>query len=181
MSAELDLLLLVTARLDAAAIPYMLSGSMALSIYAEPRMTRDIDIVLEIGANDVDTIHEAFRTDFYCDRDMIADAVAHRSAFNLIHNRTVIKVDCIVRKDTPYRRVELARRRPVTIAGRVVQVVAPEDLVLSKLAWARPSRSEVQLRDVRSVIACVPDLDWQYLERWAAELEVGALLAEVRR
>lgn len=98
---------------------------------------------------------------------MIADAVAHRSAFNLIHDRTVIKVDCIVRKATPYRRVELARRRPVTIAGRVVQVVAPEDLLLSKLAWARPSRSEVQLRDVRSLIACVPDLDWPYLERWA--------------
>ena len=112
---------------------------------------------------------------------MIADAVAHQTAFNLIHDRTVIKVDCIVRKDTPYRRVELARRRPVTIAGRIVQVVAPEDLVLSKLVWARPSQSEVQLRDVRSLIACVPDLDWPYLERWATELGVGALLAEVRR
>lgn len=180
MSEELDLLLLVAGRLDAAAIPYMLSGSLALSVYAEPRMTRDIDIVLELGAGDVDTIHAAFRADFYCDRDMIADAVAHQGAFNLIHDRTVTKVDFIVRKDTPYRRTELARRRPITIAGRVVHVVAPEDLVLSKLVWAQPSRSEIQLRDVRNLIACVPDLDWPYLERWAAELRVDALLAEVR-
>jgi len=48
------------------------------------------------------------------------------------------------------------------------------------LDWAKNSRSEVQLRDVRNLIAALPDLDWAYIERWATALSVGALLAEVR-
>jgi len=180
MSEELELLILVAGRLDAAHIPYMLSGSTAMNVYAEPRMTRDIDIVIEIGAADVSAIADAFAPDFYCDVDMIRQAVEHRGSFNVIHTPTVIKVDFIVRKGTAYRRVEFDRRRTVTVDGHVIHVVAPEDLVLSKLVWAKPSHSEVQLRDVRNLIGCVRDLDWGYLERWAADLDVTDLLAEVR-
>jgi hypothetical protein len=180
MSEELDVLLMVADRLETAGVPYMLSGSTAMNVYAEPRMTRDIDIVVELGPAHVDAIAAVFAADFYCDRDMIAQAVQHQSSFNVIHTPTVIKVDCIVRKDTPYRRVEFARRRPIVVDEHAIQVVAPEDLVLSKLVWAKPSHSEVQLRDVRNLLACVPDLDWSYLDRWAIELEVTELLREVR-
>jgi len=180
MSEELDLLVLVVGRLDAAQIPYMLSGSTAMSFYAEPRMTRDIDIVVEIRAADIETIAAAFSHDFYCDQDMIRQAIEHQSSFNLIHTPSVIKVDFIVRKAAPYRRVEFERRQAITVDGHVIQVVSPEDLVLSKLVWAKPSRSEVQLRDVRNVLRSVPTLDWSYLERWASELTVADLLAEVR-
>lgn len=180
MSDELDLLLLVVERLDRAGIAYMLSGSTAMNVYAEPRMTRDIDLVVEIGPANIDTIAAAFAPDFYCDRDMVRQAVEHQGSFNVIHTPTVIKVDCIVRKDSPYRRTEFARRRPVIVEGRPVHVVSPEDLVLSKLVWAKPSHSEVQLRDVRNLVACVAQLDWGYVERWAIELNVHDLLAEVR-
>jgi len=180
MSEELDVLFLVADRLDAARIPYMVSGSMAMNVYAEPRMTRDIDIVVEIRSADIDVIVAAFEHDFYCDRDMIRQAIDHRGMFNLLHSATVVKVDLIVRKDVPYRRLEFDRRRPITVDGHVIWIVAPEDLVLSKLVWAKPSRSELQLRDVRNLLGCVPDLDWSYLERWAADLTVADLLAEVR-
>lgn len=180
MSEELDLLILVAERLDAARIPYMLSGSTAMNVYAEPRMTRDIDVVVEIGAADVETIAGVFADDFYCDRDMIRHAVDHQGIFNVIHTPTVLKVDCIVRKNTPYRRVEFERRRVITVEGHAIRVVSPEDLVLSKLVWAKPSHSELQLRDVRNLIASVPGLDWNYLDRWAADLTVTDLLAEVR-
>ncbi|MCC6764290.1 MAG: hypothetical protein IT293_06475 [Deltaproteobacteria bacterium] len=180
MSEELDLLILVVDRLDALSIPSMVSGSIAMNVYAEPRMTRDIDIVVAIRAADVDAIVAAFADDFYCDREMIRHALDHEGSFNLIHTPTVIKVDFLLRKNTPYRLVEFGRRRALTVGGHVIHVVAPEDLVLSKLAWAKPSHSEVQLRDVRNLIACVPDLDWRYLERWAADLTVTDLLAEVR-
>ncbi len=180
MSEELEVLVLVANRLDDARIPYMLSGSTAMNAYAEPRMTRDIDVVVEIGADDVHRIAAAFADGFYCDRDMIAQAVADQSAFNLIHTPSVIKIDLIVRKDTPYRRLEFDRRRTITVDGHTIWIVSAEDLVLSKLVWAKPSRSEVQLRDVRNLIGCVPTLNWHYLERWAAELDVADLLAETR-
>jgi hypothetical protein len=151
-----------------------------MNVYAEPRMTRDIDIVVELAPAGVDAISAVFAADFYCDRGMIAEAVRHQGSFSVVHTPTVIKVDCIVRKDTPYRLVEFARRRPIVVDDRVIPVVSPEDLVRSKLAWAKPSHSEVQLRDVRNLLACLPDLDWSYLERWAAELDVTDLLREVR-
>jgi hypothetical protein len=111
---------------------------------------------------------------------MVRHAVDHQGSFNVIHTATVIKVDFIIRKNTAYRRLEFERRRALTVEGHVIRVVAPEDLVLSKLAWAKPSHSKVQLRDVRNLIACVPNLDWVYLERWAADSTVAELLAEVR-
>lgn len=181
MSDELELLLLVVERLNRARIAYMLSGSTAMNVYAEPRMTRDIDVVVEIGPATVDAIAAASAADFYCDRDMIRQAVVREGSFNVIHTPTVIKVDCIVRKNSPYRRMEFERRRSVMVRGCPVQIVSPEDLVLSKLVWAKPSHSEVQLRDVRNLVACVEAMDWEYLDRWAAVLDVQTLLSEVRR
>jgi hypothetical protein len=55
-----------------------------------------------------------------------------------------------------------------------------EDLILSKLHWAKDSRSEFQLANVRNLIASVDTLDWSYLDRWAPDLSVAALLAELR-
>jgi hypothetical protein len=54
-------------------------------------------------------------------------------------------------------------------------------LILSKLDWARSSRSEVQLRDVKNVMAAQASLDWTYLDAWADRLGVRDLLREVRR
>lgn len=66
------------------------------------------------------------------------------------------------------------------IGGAKVSIVSKEDLVLSKLDWARPSRSELQLRDVASLLASLlaSGCDLEYLHRWAKELEVDGLLAE---
>jgi hypothetical protein len=89
-------------------------------------------------------------------------------------------VDFIVRKDIPYRREEFSRRRRAEIGGHSVWIVSPEDLILSKLAWAKTSRSEMQLRDVRQLLVSGPSVDQEYLDRWAAELTVTDLLREVR-
>ena len=60
-------------------------------------------------------------------------------------------------------------------------VVSAEDLILSKIDWSRSSRSELQLRDVRNVIAAQPALDWPYVDAWAGRLGVVDLLNEMRR
>lgn len=46
------MLKLVGERLDRAGIPYMVSGSMAMNYYAQPRMTRDIDLIDAVGTLD---------------------------------------------------------------------------------------------------------------------------------
>lgn len=179
-SEELAVLRLVSNRLDEAAVAYMVSGSVAMSYYAEPRMTRDIDIVVELGAAGAERMAALFSDQFYCDVDVIRDAVRRRTMFNLIHTQLVVKVDFIVRQDSPYRRTEFERRRRAQLAGFQIWIVSPEDLVLSKLVWAKPSHSELQLADVRNLVTTIPTLDWPYIERWAAELDVLELLTEVR-
>jgi hypothetical protein len=86
-----------------------------------------------------------------------------------------------VRKETEYRREEFARRTRVGIEGQAVSIVTPEDLVISKLDWARDTRSEIQLGDVRSLLASVQGLDEAYLGRWTDRLGLAALYEEVRR
>ena len=158
----------------------MLTGSIAGGYYAQPRMTRDIDLVVELELGDADRIAAAFAPEFTCEVEVIRGAIARQSLFNLIHVEAVAKVDFIVRKDTPYRREEFRRRRRVEIGGHPLWVVSPEDLILSKLAWAKTSRSEMQLRDVRQLLIAVPTLDQAYLDHWGASLTVTDLLREVR-
>ena len=83
-------------------------------------------------------------------------------------------------KDSPYRREEFGRRRRVRVEGQDLSVAAPEDLIISKLDWARGSWSEVQLGDVRDLLASVPNLDEPYLARWTHRLGLDALYREVR-
>ena len=180
MSDQFDVLKLVIERLHSAGIAYMVSGSMAMNYYAQPRLTRDIDIVVELIPSDVERVTRLFAQDFYIDEDAVRQAIVEPSLFNLIHNELVVKVDFIVRKDTPYRQKEFERRREVKVADVKIWLVTAEDLLLSKLAWAKDSRSEMQLNDVRNLITSVSDLDWRYIERWAAELNVSDLLHQVR-
>lgn len=168
----LDVLRIVTSRLDLAGIPYMVSGSLALGYYAQPRMTRDIDVVVELDDAGVQRVVAAFAADFYCDEDAVRRAVATRRLVNLVHLESAYKIDLIVRKDSEYRKGEFQRRRRLSVGGVDIWLVAPEDLLLSKLVWARESASDLQLRDAAAVIASVPDLDWPYISRWASPLGV---------
>ena len=158
----------------------MVTGSMATNFYATPRMTRDIDLVVELGEAEVERVVALFQNEYYIDRDMVDQAVRTRSLFNMIHETLVVKVDCAVKKDSEYRREEFSRRRKVIIDGQPVTIVAPEDLILSKLEWAKESRSQMQLDDVRNLLRSVQNLDQAYLDRWANRLGLAALYREVQ-
>ncbi len=97
-----------------------------------------------------------------------------------MHREALQKVDIIVRDDRDYEIEKFERRRLVDVDRQSMWMISPEDLVLSKLVWAKDSRSELQLRDVRSIIALQPGLDWPYMERWALRLTVATLLTEFR-
>jgi len=178
VTEELEVLKIVTGRLETARIPYMVTGSIAANYYAVPRMTRDIDIVIEASEADVGRLSELFRDDFYVEHEAVGRALVERTTFNVIHTALVVKVDLIVRKDSDYRREEFQRRRRVTIDDRAIFIVAPEDLIISKLDWARDTRSEVQLSDVRNLLAAIPDLDREYLTLWATRLGLDSLYGE---
>jgi len=173
---ELRALQDLCARLDAAGIAYMLTGSLAMSYYARPRMTRDIDVVVALDASAGAMIADALGKDYHADVTLLAEGFRLRRPCNVLHLPTVVKIDLIPRKDSEYRRLEFERRRKVDFAGVELWIVSPEDLVISKLEWARDSGSELQMRDVRHLLE-VP-LDRAYLTEWAGRLDMAALLKE---
>lgn len=181
MNEQFEILKSVIERLEGADIAYMLSGSMAMNYYAQPRMTRDIDIVVELMLDDAERVMALFQHDFYLDEEMVHNAIFKQGLFNIIHNDWLVKVDFIVRKNTPYRQEEFLRRQQVNIDGFTAWLVSAEDLLLSKLLWAKDSHSEMQLNDIRNIITSVSQLDWRYINHWAAILSVGELLNEVRQ
>ena len=174
MTAELEVLHDATTRLERAGIRYMLTGSIALSYYAQPRMTRDIDLVAELAGRDAKSVSALFAPDYYVSEADVSGAIAGAGMFNVLHLGKLVKLDFIVRKDTPYRRHEFDRRQRVRMPGFEAWIVSREDLILSKLAWAKDSGSEMQLRDVQALLA--GGADRQYLERWAGELSVTEML-----
>ena len=59
MDEQFEFLRLIVQRLNAAGIPHMLTGSLALAGWARPRMTRDVDVVIEADkAEDVRMVIE---------------------------------------------------------------------------------------------------------------------------
>ena len=112
---------------------YPLKISQSPNFYTVPRMTRDIDLVVELTGEDANRVVEIFADDFYLDRQTVAEAIHRKSMSNLIHTEYVIKVDLVVRKDSPYRRMEFSRKKRIAVDYQFLYVVAPEDLILSKL------------------------------------------------
>lgn len=180
MHEQLAVLRHITHCLDCAEIDYMLSGSVAMNYYAQPRMTRDIDLVMEIQAVDIARLAAQLSEDYYFDQQAAQVAIEHESLFNILHQTSLVKIDCIVRKRHPYRQEEFSRRRQVVFDDFPIWIVSAEDLLLSKLYWRKDSQSEMQLRDIRNLISTLSQLDWTYLRYWADELGILPLLEEVQ-
>lgn len=111
MFDEFDIIRILTRRLNESGIAFMLTGSMALNYYTTPRMTRDIDIVVELHHEFVDDFIRIFQDDFYLFPESIIESIDSKQLFNILHNESVIKIDCIIRKDDEYRSLEFQRRK----------------------------------------------------------------------
>jgi hypothetical protein len=171
----------VSSRLAKLQIPFMLTGSMAMNQYAMPRMTRDIDFVLDMKPSDGSRLVETFEDDYFVQLEAVESALKHRSMFNLIHNETVLKVDCILLKNSDYARTEFQRRKPLAVRDEDMSldfqtvIVTKEDLILAKLRWMHDSRSETQQKDVKNLLQS--GYDQEYVNHWAEKMALQELLA----
>jgi hypothetical protein len=179
--------LLVAQTLERIGIPYAVGGSLASSVHGVMRSTLDVDIVADMKLEHIPALVGALAQEFYADAEMMQDAIAHRSSFNLIHYETVFKVDIFLRKLRTFDQMQLARRQTTVIVPDPearVYVVSPEDVILSKLEWFRlgGETSERQWRDILGVLKIQAGaLDLNYLRQWAGELHVDDLLERALR
>jgi len=165
-------------RIESLGLPWYVTGSWALAAYAEPRMTRDIDIVLDATRADYESIvRPSFEADF-----LVNDPIdlGGRWMGGLIHRTELTRVDLMFGRSDNWARSAMDRRLQLdhpTLGS--IWVISVEDLVLAKLEWS-DGTSELQLRDVRSIVRLVDDLDWAYLERYAAALGIRDRLEATR-
>ena len=108
----LALLQRVCRSLDETNIPYMISGSIALNIYSIPRMTRDIDIVVELTENRIDEFTNLFPNSYF-NIETIKNEIKRQGIFNIIDHHTGFKIDFIIRKNTEYFNLAFNRRQRI--------------------------------------------------------------------
>lgn len=172
-------------RLDGVGRPYMVTGSTAGILYGEPRMTHDVDVVIDLGIKDVPAFVAAFPLEeFYCPpEDVLAIEVrrGQRGHCNVIDHATGFKADIYIAFDELHRWA-LARRRSLDLDGLHVPFAPAEYVVLRKLEYYREGGSAKHLRDIRSMLDVSGDsLDRTFLDEqvrargldaaWAAVLE----------
>jgi hypothetical protein len=176
----------VVRAFDALGVDYLVGGSVASSLFGEPRLTVDADLVARLLGRHAEPLVNNLAREFYADPPSIVAAIQNQSSFNLIHLETMSKVDVFVNWRSPFGEAQFTRRQKKSV-GQDAPVelffASAEDTVLAKLDWYRKGGevSDRQWRDLLGVLKVQANaLDWEYLERWAVELGVKDLLQRAR-
>jgi len=173
-SGASELLGRLAALLDAAGVPYMLTGSFASSLFGAPRTTQDVDIVIDPTLGSLERLLDGLPENaYYVSREAAREAYGAEGMFNLIDFATGWKIDLIIRKRRPFSQQEFARRRSMEILGTRFFVATAEDVIVAKLEWAKLGESERQLCDVAGILRGQgDDLDLAYVQAWVESLQI---------
>ncbi len=180
MNTETQVFSEVLSKLETLGVEYFVTGSIAKVYYSLPRMTRDMDVVVQLPQKDISRFLSAFGGEYHADREMIETAVAENSQFNIIHNTKLVKVDFIAYKDSEFERSKFERKKRGTMFGQSVWILSVEDLILSKLDWAKESSSDFQLRDVADLIKYNATIDTAYLQGWIKKLGLDSIYEKAK-
>jgi hypothetical protein len=172
--------------LDALGAGYYIGGSVASSLHGIPRSTLDADLIADLKHEHVPELVARLQDAYYVDEGAIEEALASDAAFasfNVIHFATALKIDVFILQSTPFDQEEFRRAAASPLAedepSRSFNIASAEDMVLRKLQWyvLGGQISDRQWGDILGILKLrQQDLDYDYLRRWATQLELAALL-----
>jgi hypothetical protein len=162
--------------LESLEIPYMVVGGFAAIFYGEPRLTIDVDIIVDMRLSHIRPFVAAFPIlDYYVSEGAIRDALQRRYPFNVIQPTTGAKIDLVPLPRDPFSRAAFERRQRIEydVSGRSAAFITPEDVVVAKLIAFRETGSDKHLRDARGVLVTQWDrLDMEVVRRRARAARV---------
>lgn len=178
-----ELLQKIIEALDGLHIPYLVTGSVAAMAYGEPRLTNDIDIVAAVKEQHIPALLAAFPADeYYISDEMIREAIQYQGQFNIIHPASGLKVDIIIRSDSPFDASRFRRTRRIQPAETYeADFASPEDVIIKKMEFYKEGGSEKHLRDIAGILKVSGhEVDTRYIEEWAERIGLMEIWRAVR-
>ena len=167
----------VIAALNAAKIPHVLVGAFARNYYAEPRSTKDADLVVSVAADGWRPFLEALGGDIRMDEQLAFETNTGTLKNVLVHPDSGFNVELFYLSSDAHDQERFKRRRATTYEGQPTFVLTAEDYIITKLRWPRSKDFD----DARDVIAMQGGaLDWNYIHHWTAIHGSQAKLDRVR-
>ncbi len=171
-----ELFKLVSGAFDQTGIPYMLVGSYASNVYGIARATQDVDFLIAASPQQIKAFLRLLPEGgaYYYDLATAVNAAKRADMFNILEMSSGLKIDVIFRKPTGFAQEEFRRRTLAEVEGVRVFVASAEDVVISKLEWAKLGGSYRQIEDVAGIIKLRGDaLVCSYIEKWVREMDLS--------
>ena len=164
-----NLFRIFVSRINKLSISYMITGAVASIIYGEPRLTNDIDLVIDLKPDNVEKFAAAFPfEEFYCPPSEVIKLEIRRPLrghFNLIHHETAFRADIYASGQDELHIWGLKNRNVVDVENDEFWIAPVEYVILRKLEYYREGGSEKHLRDISGILALSSDqIDHKVLE-----------------
>jgi hypothetical protein len=176
--AEPDFFSLFLHPFNSIDVPYMITGAVASTIYGEPRLTQDIDLVLDLDRSAVPRLTAAFLADqYYVPPEETLEQEVRRPSgghFNLLHLESGLRADCYLAGEDELSRWGLDHRRVESVAGEPISIAPPEYVIVRKLEYRRQGAGEHHVDDVARMLRVSRALiDQATLDGWIARVGVA--------
>lgn len=168
---EPELFYIFTRRLNEVAVNYMVTGSMASIVYGQPRLTHDIDFVVELAAGDLARLSAVFPSDeFYCPPlEIMRTEIKreNRGHFNIIHHQTGFKADIYPTGNDDFQKEGIQRKQRIERGSDFFWVAPAEYVIIRKLQYFAEGHSSKHLTDIRGMLdVSGENIDTELLLQW---------------
>ena len=164
-------------------IPYMIGGSVASIAYGEPRMTLDMDVVVDMDITQVKKFVDSLKSDYYADINTIIDAINNKGHFNVIQSEMGVKIDFYILKNSPFDQEGFEGRHQEAFDNkRQASFATPEYIILKKLEWFKMGESQKHLNDIKGILKISGNkLNLLYIDEWAFRIGVSDIWQKIKK
>ncbi|MGD8778968.1 MAG: hypothetical protein PVH88_08400 [Ignavibacteria bacterium] len=152
----LNLFEIFTSRFHKARIQFVISGSVASIVYGDPRVTHDIDLVVDISKSQIDQLIFNFPLEqFYLPpKDVLNLEVnrENRGHFNIIHNETGFKADVYLCGSDKFLKWAIDNAQIIKFNDNDFPIAPIEYVIIKKLEFYKEGKAQKHLNDIVAML-----------------------------